>query len=46
MMEVLDDILEWGWVESGGQEHKDLVDWWMRQKRPDRGSVTADAVSP
>jgi hypothetical protein len=37
LMELLDDILEWGWVEGGGQEHEDLVSWWMRQKRPDRG---------
>jgi hypothetical protein len=39
LMELLDDILEWGRVESGGQEHKNLVDRWMRQKRPDRGML-------
>jgi hypothetical protein len=39
LMEALDDILEWGWVEGGQQEHEDLVDRWMRQKRPNRGAL-------
>jgi hypothetical protein len=44
LMEALDDILEWGWVEGVGQEHEDLVSQWIRQKRPDRGLLAMGRI--
>jgi hypothetical protein len=40
LIELLNDMLEWWWIEGWGQEHKDLLHQWMRQKRSG-GSVSA-----
>jgi hypothetical protein len=37
LIELLKDIAEQCWVEGWGQEHKDLLQWWIRQKRSGGG---------